>query len=374
MRPFPSASLAFVAALQLGAQESRPRALSLPEPDAVLDYEFTRIVSVRELRDGRVLVVDGGDKKLSVADWVRRTVTQIGRQGKGPGEYTDPSRLLALAADSTLLVDAPNGRWLLLHGTAVVETVAADAPAIRSGARVPTGADIRGNVLSTGSIGAPPGGRGVLVPSSVDSLRLIRVARVSGKVDTLGMLRARASRVRVEGPSDRPTSIEITFNPLAAGEQALLFADGGVGIARVDPYRVDWIDAGGRRAAGAPLPFSRVRVDEREKRALLEREALQRGRSPRDPEAVAGWPETLPPFLLGALLAAPDGRLWIRRTPSATAPTLRFDIVSRRGLLEAYLTLNAQTDIVGLGRSSVFTIVTDADGVQRLQRHALPRF
>jgi len=154
----------------------------------------------------------------------------------------------------------------------------------------------------------------------------------------------------------------------------VLVPDGWIAIARVDPYRVDWIAPGGKRLIGALLPFARIRLDDHEKRAYLQRGASASGRSARAPEAVLDWPEILPPFQQRELLAGPDGRLWIHRTPSAASTDERYDIVGRRGTLEGRLTTDTHTRVFGLGREAVFTIGTDDDGIQHLRRHPLPRF
>ena len=327
--------------------------------------------SVRELKDGRVLVVDTRDRKLFVGDWRTRAATQIGREGNGPGEYALPRTLFPVSADSTLLPDPRNGRWLLLAGATIVETVPADAPAIRAGARTPLGADYAENVFATKPTALGPPATGA---PHLDSLFLIRIARRTGKTDTLGTLRSRPARITVEGPSNNPTSVRVFMNPLAVGDEATVFPDGWIAIARVDPYRVDWIAPGGRLTAGAQLPDIRVRLDDREKRAVLDRNAANSGRGALSPDAVRDWPETLPPFLTGATLVAPDGRLWIQRTPSADHPESRYDIVGRRGTIEGRLTTDARTRVVGFGREAMFSVETDDDGIQHLRRHPLPRF
>lgn len=224
-----------------------PVVATLPPPAVALDVEFTRIAAIRELADGRTLVTDEAEKKLFVVDWNARRTRQLGREGQGPGEYALPRQLFALAGDSTLLVDATAGRWLLLHRDTIIETVAADAPAIRAGARVPRGADTR----------------------------------------------------------------------------------------------------------------------------VLAREAEMRGTQPRDPSAVPDWPAVLPPFRTGAIPAA-DGKIWIERTLHAGAEHLRYDVVDRTGTLVARVNLGLQERIVGFGRVTVYTVLTDDDGIQRLRRHPLP--
>jgi hypothetical protein len=358
--------LAFLAVL---TTQGSPRTTPLPPPNASIDVEFTRIVAIRELADGRVLVADGGDRKLYVADFATQRASVVGREGGGPGEYRNVGQLFALAGDSTLLVDVQGGRWLLLRGTEIVQTVAADAPALRDGYRNPSGADARGFVIASRLMGASTG-PGVDLPRQ-DSSHLVRVSRANGRVDTIAALQARPARIQTTGPRGQPTSISITTNPLAAGDLVAMFPDGAIAIARVKPYRVDWILANSARVAGSPLPFIRIAVNDREKNAVMIRQAARSGRASAAPGSIDDWPEVIPPFLTGALLAAPDGRLWIRRTPSAQAPETVYDVVDRNGTIAARLTMPPNESLAGIGRTMLYSILTDDDGVQRLGRHPL---
>lgn len=364
----PSSPIALVAPILLAAfLQGSPAPTRLRAPNATLDAEFTRVAAVRELAEGRALVTDAAERKLFVVDFSAGTAVQLGREGQGPEEYRSVGALFAIGADSTLLVDLMGGRWLLLHGGKIAATVGSDAPAIRNGARSPTGADSRGNVLATRAMG---GGVGPgAAPLRTDSSHLVRIARATGQGDTVAALFARPSRIRVSGPPDRPTAVEITTNPLAAGDLAAMFDDGTIAVARVSPYRVDWIAPDGRTTRGAPLPFTHVGVSAREKDAVMRRQAEQSGRAPQAPESVPDWPDILPPFLAGALLPAPDGRLWIRRTPSAADPSVHYDVITRTGQLAARITMSAREQVVGFGRSAIYTVVTDEDALQRLRRH-----
>jgi hypothetical protein len=359
--------LAFLAALT--TTQGLPRSTPVPPPNASIDAEFTRIVAIRELADGRVLIADGGDRRLYVADFTSGRTLVIGREGGGPGEYGNVGQLFALAGDSTLLVDVPGGRWLLLHGAEIVQTVAADAPGLRDGFRNPSGADAAGLVIATRAMGASSAPRRDLPRQ--DSVHLFRVSRANGRVDTLATLQARPARIQMSGPRGQPTSISITTNPLAAGDLTAMFPDGAVAIARVNPYRVEWILANGARVAGPPLPFNGIPVSEREKNAVMIRQAARSGRAPTAPGSVDDWPAIIPPFLTGALLAAPDGRLWIRRTPTAQAPETMYDVVDRTGKIAGRLTMPPNETIAGIGRSMLYSVLTDDDGVQHLRRHPL---
>lgn len=363
------ASSAALAGVMQGGPASRP----LPPSDATVAQDFTRVVAVRELADGRVLVSDAGERKLLLADFARSTAAVIGREGQGPEEYRSVGQLFALTGDSTLLVDQVGARWLLLHGAKIVQTVGADAPPIRSGTRMPLGADQRGFVLGTRPMGIVAGSPATSTPPRLDSTHLVRVARATGHADTIAALMARPARILTQGRLDRATSIAITVNPLRAGDLATMFDDGTVAIARVAPYRVDWISPDGRLTRGGPLPFTRVAVSAREKEAVMKLQAEAAGREPQPPETYPDWPEVLPPFLAGALLRAPDGRLWIRRTQSADTRDTRYDVVNRTGALALRVSLPSSDQVVGFGRNAVYTVQVDDDGIQHLRRHPLPR-
>ena len=74
--------------------------VALAKPDAELAHPFTSVAGVRELGDGRVIVLDSRDFVVDVADFTADTVRQVGSNGDGPGEYRWPVELFALPGDS----------------------------------------------------------------------------------------------------------------------------------------------------------------------------------------------------------------------------------------------------------------------------------
>ena len=360
--------LGLLVAAPAGGQVPRP--VAVPQPNATLNAEFTQVSDVRELADGRVLVVDLLDRSIHVGDFRTGSVRRVGRTGSGPNEYQQPTALLAITRDSTIVPDTRNGRWLLLVGAEIVGSVGPDAPALTAGTRAPNGADMRGNVIALKSMVA-----GSVTATTLprrDSVLLVRMARATGAQDTLATLLARPAELRVQGPASAPTSVSITMNPLSTGEAATVFPDGWVAIVRLDPYRVEWIGPAGQRAAGGPLPFERVRLDEREQRAFLQREAVRTGRPPRDPATLPPWPEFVRPTS-GAPLTAPDGKLWIRREASTANLNPPYDVVDRRGQLAARVSVGKDVNVIGFGDGVVYTVVTDENGIQKLERRPMPR-
>jgi hypothetical protein len=169
--------------------------------------------------------------------------------------------------------------------------------------------------------------------------------------------------------------VSVIVNPLAVGEQVVLFPDGWVAIARLDPYRVDWISNDGRQIQGPELPHARVHVDDSVKRWVLEERARQTGQPAARPEGVPDddWPATIPPFLNNAILPAPDGALWILRAATKPNAATIYDVADRRGRVVHRVTLAPNERVVGFGQGAVYSVVVDDDGIQRLRRHALPR-
>lgn len=352
--------LAFLLIPALAAAQRAP-AIPLKPANATLSEEFSRIIGVRELRDGRVLIADGKEVRLVVASFDARSVTPVGRQGRGPGEFQSLGRLVSLAGDSSLIVDWGNQRWLILSGARVAVTVPPESPALTATRVSVTSADGSGYVLAEVYARPLPGRRW----NPADSMCLVRVERTTGRADTVGRIRPRYERGQLFGRG------EVSVPPLAIGEQALLFLDGWMAIARLEPYQVEWRSPDGRTIRGTPLPFSVTKVNEREKRAYFDREAKAWGRAPQyAPNPV--WPENLPVFERDALLAAPDGMVLVRRMPTASVSDTRYDVVDRRGTLVRQISLPENQWIVGFGRRAAYLVVTDADGIQRIERHPWP--
>lgn len=369
--------VALVCAMSSSMAAQRPVIIRLPPADVRLETAFTAITSIRELSDGRILVTDPRDLQLVVADLRTGDVKQISRRGGGPGEYGLAAPLHAIAGDSSLMSDFMQRRVLLLDQDKIVATVAADNAVIRATQGFIRFADRLGNVVSQKSPDPP---EGQSTTSTKDSTAVIRVARGTGRVDTLAMVLdrptvrtiTRDAKGDVTASSARPLRLRV-------GEQFMLHPDGWLAVVRIKPFRVDWRSPNGRWTLGAPLPVPVIRMSDREKQASLARTARSMAANPSStplpPELrtpVDDWPEVMPPYLQGEASFSPEGHVIIRRQPSADHPGVSYFVVDRRGRLAGMIEMKDNERIFAPGARSVYVVETDADDLRYIRRHPWP--
>lgn len=337
---------------------------SLRPATATLAEEFTRVGTLRELSDGRVLVTDERENRLLIADFESDRTTPIGRKGRGPGEFEQVGRLAGTRGDTTLLQDAGVGlRWLVLHGGETVSTLgpADSIIALTRGSLL--GADDSGRVLTSAAL--PFEGFG---PGKQRVRRLHRtVHRTTLHVDSIAPMRGFIIETRVTGATgnQRNVSHQVVFS---VSEQSLLFPDGWVALALQDPFRVEWHAPSGAVVLGPPLPFAATRVNAAEREHWAERIRAANGGVAFDWSNVP-FAETIPPFPMGALHPLPDGSLLILRHPARASPGTEYDVIDRRGVRTGSFRLPTNARIAGIGRANAYVATIDDDGIERLSRH-----
>ena len=363
--------------------------LGLPPADQTLEgRQFGKIISVRELSDGRILLSDMGEREryLYLADLRTDEVQSLGRIGDGPGEFLYPGFLYPLGPDSTLFTDQTTHRAFLVADGDHPENLGAGTLLIeRLGGEPPWGADRFGRVLGVEGF-AYPEDRLALSRVEADSLRiLLTTGNVldwePGSQETIA---------EVGGQGRFGESRQLRFgqryytSPLATEGQAWLFWDGWVAVAHPDPYRVDWRRPDGEWVRGAALPFDRVPATDWQKCFSA---TGDRNRDACDSPGLAKYvelpsPEHVPPFVMArhdrttpggiAVQPAPNGMLLIQRTLMADAPGRRYDVIDRTGSLRGTIRLPENRIIVGSGSSSLYVVTKhNPDGVT-LNRHPWP--
>lgn len=343
-----------------------------PLPAAIAAYgdEYTRILGVRALPDGRVLVSDV--IALWVVDAADAVPREIGPRGRGPREYQRAGRLHAAGGDTTWLEDLQDRRRHVVVGATLSDR--SEHPPRRSIDFTLLGIAADGSFaeLQVTSVANGPEGR-PLPPllQFAESTAALRYHR-QGHVDTIARLRGDfLGETTVAKATRSGRMIYQLRSPLEGREQALLFADGWLAVLRRDPYRVDWVTPAGRRFVGRALPFESVRVDERQRRRAIANHHFAGDSSLFESGDFPRWPSRLPPFLNDALMPLADGSVLVRRAPDARQAGIVHDVVGRDGSLRARLLLAGAQRVVGSDRRGIFVATRDADGVETLTLHAV---
>jgi hypothetical protein len=199
-------------------------------------------------------------------------------------------------------------------------------------------------------------------------------------------------------PDDAQVMAGVIVAPRHAGRPVPAFytkrqwavsADGRVAIAYPEPYRVHYVDGGGRVSIGSEIPYERAEVSDAVKGQWwadrpTEVYGVMRGptgvsrirRPVALPQRVA-WPAHLPPFLfdlrtnLEPVRFAPDGTLWIERVVVPGSLPLT-DVIDDTGKLARRVRLPPDRRVVGFGRESVYLVRRDEVDLQYLERYELP--
>jgi hypothetical protein len=352
-----------IAATGLGGQVP----VNSPSIGARAQDSFTWIVGVKELTDGRVVVVDMAERFVYLLDSTLTGRVVLGRHGQGPGEYLLPSELLEFEGDSVGVIDFARGRALVIEPDG---TLGGFLPP-RSDFVVAPGVQtdalgrfyFRGEPVVRNSDGTV---------DLLDEAPIERMPREGGILETI-------ARVPVSHPPGRRAQLvggRVVFtNPQGAGQPFtptpdwVVLRDGTVAIVHIDPYRVEFVGRDGA-LMGPTLPHQAVPVSEAHEVEWCEqaRPVMSITRRAGEPEPVYSvaprenpcprsleWPDVLPPFLPGAAVRGPADRVWVRVTTLAgEGPT--YDVIDSTGQLVSRVILPVGARLVGFGPDVVYTV------------------
>ncbi len=372
-----------------------------PVPTVVLDHgakEHTGDISVlfglRELRDGRVIVLDVKEKELRVMDFATNASTPISRIGQGPLEYQVPGMLMDGAKDSILYYDMGQRRFLALSPTGKpVGTTpfgSTETTAMFS-QMTPASGDALGHVFGQPmgmSMPASEPTSAADMPKFADSVSIVSLDRRTGKTTAIAKIRnvvaASEPKIEMVGSGVRMTMIAPSFR---SSDVWAALPNGRVAILRNGEFRVHFFTPGAGETLGPAVAFTPVPVTAVEKKAVVDsvRKAMTAvqdnlkkmtagaANSPTfdiqilEPKS---WPAAKPPYI--AMQSSPDGRLWVSPSAPAGTKAARFDVLDGTGALVLHVQLAAGETFAGVGRGTVYTIRTDGDGLQHLRRYVVP--
>ena len=386
---------------ELGAQQVQSRQLGKAESEFA--DPFTQIAGVRELKDGRVLVIDTRDKVVQLVDLKTGSATKVGREGQGPGEYSLPMAVVALPGDTSAVYDPLNQRYLVIGPDGKPgnffsarpdnDDDSRDAAARPGGGPLfrgfsmapPRGTDYSGNIYVAGS----PMKFGPDGPVPLDSAPLERFDRMKKSFQTVGYIKLPKGNTQVSGRAGQLNVRMGGANPFAARDDWAVAADGRIAVIRADDYHIEWIAPNGQRTAGPATPYNKTKLTNAHKKWWQETQRrrasgimitnnngkMSASTAPPPsgpPEERDDWPEYLPPFLgNGAAQVAPNGQLWVLQASASDDVLPTYDIFDAAGKLSARVQLAKRSRVVGFGNNTVYVVRSDEDDLQYLQRYRL---
>jgi hypothetical protein len=364
--------------LPLSAQAVPERRLTTP--DAKFPQEFSAIRGVRELPDGRVMVSDGIEEVVLVADLKTGKADTLGRVGQGPGEYKTPDALFTVPS-GTLLLDLGNGRlnFLAVDGRYRESTPIAQSNGDGLLVVLPRATDAQGRVYFQPFSGGPGSG----IP---DSASVVRWDRTRARFDTVAKVKLPAISVQSSGPANNQSQ-RMRPRPYPAQDIWTVAPDGRVVLVRAKDYHVDIVGADGRMIHGRPVTFSPVAIKDADKREWVAeqgnglRVSMQnrngqmsmsfgrgRGANDGDEEAIAEteWPASKPPFV--ATWVTPEGQIWVERSVPSGSPR-NIDVFDGTGNLVSRVVLPVGRRVAGFGAGVVYLRASDQNDLQWLERY-----
>jgi hypothetical protein len=365
---------AFAAAHPLAAGAQNPPRTTLDRPAATFPEPVSNPVGFRILGPDRVLVADQLEQSISILDFRTGETTPVGRPGDGPGEFGMPGPLFAGPGDTTFMLDMGNRRLLVLlpDGTIAANTVPLSH---QSGFPVlPRGVDALGRIyFDLGGIAMP----GLEDVAKTGRAPLLRWDPAAGRTDTLGTVTF--PPMQPAGPGE--VRISIGGGAYQPRDDWAVLPDGRVGLVRAVDYQVEWL-GGPRPVTGPKIPYTPVKVGDDEKNAWADQMAsrgmiveIENGRRrtrrpPRPNIDRMTWPEAMPAFTGSrAVLAAPNGELWVRRAQAASADGATYDVFDQHGRLVRQVALTGDRVVLGLGPGVAFVSRTDDDDLQWIERY-----
>jgi hypothetical protein len=178
----------------------------------------------------------------------------------------------------------------------------------------------------------------------------------------------------------------MAYPGLIAADAWAVFPDGRIAIVRGATYQVEFIAPDGKKTIAGRIAYEPIRLTAADQKAELDearRQMAEQGKVAQkmmpagfslDMELLppASWPANYPAVAPLGAIAAPDGRLWVRRSIPFRVGRDQWDVIDASGKLVASWRLPAKTTIVAVGQGAVYTVRQDEDDLRYLQRVVIP--
>lgn len=336
--------------------------VSIGLDDGPPEYLFGKVVSVAMDADGRYFVADLGDKRVAVFDARGSFIRDIGREGKGPGEFLSISSI-SLQEDGSLVVLDPRGPRVLHFDTdgRSLSTRTVAAGGFRSLSLL-----MENRIVAIGS--KHPGTAGDAGSVMADTLQVSLLDRDGKEVVQVGEV-AQAQRIVL---SHRGLILfePFPFSPYAAFHASSAFLVYGFG----SEQGFTLVDtAGGRTWIRVDLP--QKAVTRSDIAALSEwmrgtEDEETKGRTDRYLGMVS-MPRHMP--IYSDLKVDAEGNVWVRRYNPPWDAANDWVVVDRTGRQLASVSVPERFLPMQILPHAVVGVVTEPNGVQRVQRRRIDR-
>lgn len=393
---------------------------TLGAPTIVGVESFRNIAAVRELSDGRLIVVERGPMnammrnmiaglaarmgrgrggrggagsdsltapqptrvaRVLVLDAKLATATPVGTQGAGSGELAQPEGLVAGLKDTTLLIDL--GR--------------SDIPVIDPAGRIVASRAVPAApiaLLAPGGIAVDGSGRLLYQPLvqqqrnasagveivTPDTAPIMAFDFKTGGTIPVAQVHVEERSSTMESDSTRPGSMRMRMKtfPFPTIDDWVVMRDGTLAIIRGADLHIDWIAPNGKRQSSPPIPYAKVAVTDSDKVKFRSRMDAINGLTdsmpmmPRNLSTTQSAPDSFPafkpPFSARGAKAAPDGTIWLPASFISPASADGFYVVGRDGRIREHIHLMKGQRLVGFGNGVVYVAVNQGPQDNRVAR------
>lgn len=268
--------------------------------------------SLRELADGRVLVVDTvgrlvlTDPQLNLIRVLVDTVPYAARSTRaGTGPF-----ITELTGDSSLYLDGVDLSYSVVTPEGIARRSVfpkpSDATYMRRTSGLPA-VDNRGRMVYPGLI------RG-------DSIGLLGISLTLRTVDTIAIL-------GIQGHVDRSGSV-VKNRPVSFDDLWAVLDDGSVAVVRSHDLTIERFPSAGRGSSVVRVPYQAIALDSVERARILDSARTATMAAATQPAAASrrgttvvmefvqlqDMPSELPAIMSSSAIAAPNGRLWVAET------------------------------------------------------------
>ncbi len=382
-------------------------------PSVIASEPFWNIASVRELSDGRVLVVQRGPMngmmrsimtnavnamnarcgrngrgqamldsafggpesptaRIVLFDAKLAKATLIGHAGTGATDYRQPESLFAAVADTTLVLDNGRSDMLVIDPTGKVIGTRPmpggySALAAISGIAV----DRVGRLIFQPAEQIMRQTASGMEAGSPDSLALVAFDSKTGGTIPVAHVRVAGTTTLMDANPSTPGKMNARTKatPFPTIDDWVMMPDGTLAIVRGADLHIDWIAPDGKVRSTPPIPYARHAVTDSDKVVFMN--LAHRSDSVMKNMAVSSmmtivrldpdsFPRFKPPFATRGARAASDGTIWLPAKIISPGTADGYYVIGPDGKIRELVHFPTGQRLLGFGKGVVYVAYNDS--------------